>query len=80
MGIKIPLGWIIFFIKFSDDFINICILKIFKPQLDEPEHPPISMINKKRRVVKVPQVLKSYVLNPLPVAIDITAKEEILKA
>tara|TARA_A100001035_G_C27644815_1_gene436364 strand:+ start:545 stop:661 length:117 start_codon:yes stop_codon:yes gene_type:complete len=38
------------------------------------------MINKKRRVVKVPQVLKSYVLNPLPVAIDITAKEEILKA
>ncbi len=59
---------------------KICILKIFKPQLDDPEHPPMSIIKRNNIVVKVPQTLKSQVLNPLPVAIETTAKEEILNA
>ena len=51
-----------FFINVDDDFSKICILKIFRPQLEEPEHPPINMMNKKSVVVNVPHKLKSYVL------------------
>ena len=79
VGRKTPLGWIIFFIKLRDDFISIWTLKIFKPQLEEPEQPPISIKNKNRRVVNDPQTLKSYVLKPLPVEIDTTANAEILR-
>ena len=43
----------------KDDLIRIWILKIFKPQLDEPEHPPVSIRNKNRSVVNDPQILKS---------------------
>ena len=32
--------------------INICILKIFKPQLDEPEHPPINIKKRKNESYK----------------------------
>ena len=79
VGIKTPLGWIIFLIKFNEDFIRIWILKILRPQLDEPEQPPTSIRKRKRRVVNDPQTLKSYVLNPLPVDIEVTANAEILK-
>ena len=41
-----PRGCIIFFINVTEDFRSICILKIFRPQLDEPEQPPINIINK----------------------------------
>ena len=78
MGIKTPLGWIIFFIKFSEDLIRIWILKILRPQLDEPEQPPTSIKKRKSKVVNDPQTLKSYVLKPLPVEIDVTANAEIL--
>ena len=71
---------LIFFIKVNEDLIRIWILKIFKPQLDEPEQPPISIKNKKRSVVNDPHILKSYVLNPLPVEMEIVANAEILKA
>ena len=67
-----------FFINVDDDFSKICILKILRPQLEEPEHPPINMMNKKSVVVNVPHKLKSYVLKPLPVAIEITENDAIL--
>ena len=51
VGMKTPLGWIIFLIKFKEDFISIWILKILRPQLDEPEQPPISIRKRKRRLV-----------------------------
>ena len=79
VGIKTPLGWIIFLIKFNEDLIKIWILKILRPQLDEPEQPPTSIRKRKRRVVNDPQTLKSYVLKPLPVDIEVTANAEILK-
>ena len=60
------------------DLKRIWILKIFNPQLEDPEHPPINIRKRNRSVVKEPQTLKSYVLKPLPVEIDTTANAEIL--
>ena len=68
----------IFLIKVEDDFSKIWIRKTFNPQLEEPEQPPINIINKKSVIVKVPYKVKSYVLKPLPVAIEITENEAIL--
>ena len=38
----------------------------------------LALEKRNKRVVNVPQTLKSYVLNPLPVEIETTAKAEIL--
>jgi len=80
VGMKTPLGWIIFLIKEKVLFKSICNLNIFKPQLDDPEHPPMSIKKRRINVVKLPQILKSYVLKPLPVVIETILNEEILNA
>ena len=70
----------IFLINEMAFFKRICILNIFNPQLDEPEHPPTNIKNKNIKDIKLPHVLKSYVLKPLPVVTDTTLNIEILNA
>ena len=60
-------------------FSKICNLNTFKPQLDEPEQPPINIKNNKIIVVKLPPGTEVISTKPLGCN-EIMLKEIILSA